>query len=183
MKQDLGLNTAYRAFSLLRTHRSGWKIDATGFWSYPALSVDPHGKLLWIFTVLMAVPLPEKKRTALFRPKAIVVTRANNPDIVRYENLRTGHDPFPTLTWDKPLAMFPHKSVGSLSYKDYEIKEGEMLNAYSAAGDVFMKTRKLPAAFVKQYIDLIHPVFLPYVRHLAPQFFAALGVEKTGGIK
>ena len=178
MTKKIELNTAFRAYTLLRTNCRGWKIDASGFWSYPALSVDTHNTLLWIFTILQSVPMPEKKRTALFRPKAIVVTRANMPDIVRYENLRTGHDPFPSLAWDTPLAMFPHKSVGNLSYKDYEHKEGELLNMYPAAGDEFLKTRKLPVEFVKQYMDLIHPVFLPYVRHLAPHFFAALGVEK-----
>mgnify|MGYP003588688801 CR=1 FL=1 len=180
MKTDKNNARSYSAFNLLRHNRGGWRIDAVGFWSYPAMVATPDGKLLWIFMVLQAEPLPEKKRTALFRPKAIVVTRANTPDIVRYENLHTSHDPFPSLAWDKPLAMFPHKSVGNLSYKDYEIKEGELLNAYPAAGDVFLKTKKLPDAFVKQYIDLIHPVFLPFIRHLTPQFFAALGVENAG---
>lgn len=170
---------AHRTFVRLRQSSSGWKMDATGFWSYPALSVDSRKNLLWVCIVPQAVPMPEKKRTALFRPKAIVVTRAGTPDIVRYENLRMGHDPFPSLAWDKPVAMFPHKSVASLSYGDLEAREAELLREYPAAGDQFLINRKLPATFVKQYLALIHPVFLPYVRHLTPQFFAALGVEKT----
>ena len=170
---------ASRTFAILRKGAAGWQIDAAGFWSYPSLSVDPNGKLLWIYTILQAVPMPEKKRTALFRPKAIVVTRAGTTDLVCYENLRTGHDPFPTLAWDKPVAMFPHRSVAGLSYSDFEAKEAELLREYPAAGDQFLKNRKLPAALVKQYLDLIHPVFLPYVRHLALQFFDALGVEKN----
>lgn len=174
---------AYRIFTLLRRNAANWKLDAAGFWSYPALSVDERGQLLWLFAVLMAVPLPQKKRTALFRPKAIVVARAGTPDIVRYENLHTGHDTFPALTWDKPLAMFPHKSVGGLSNKEFELKEAELLGEYPSAGSQFLKNRKLPDSFVKQYIGLIHPVFLPFIRHLAPQFFAALGVEKAGQAK
>ena len=174
---------AYRIFTLLRRNVAGWKLDAAGFWAYPALSVDHQGRLLWLFIVLMAVPLPQKKRTALFRPKAIVVTRAGTPDIVRYENLHTGHDPFPALAWDKPLAMFPHKSVAKLVYKDLELMEAELVSAYPSAEEQFLKNRKLPDSFVKQYIGLIHPVFLPFIRHLAPQFFAALGVEKAGQAK
>ena len=170
---------ACSAFTLIRQSSARWKLDAAGFWSYPALSVDEQGRVLWLFAVLMAVPIPQKKRTALFRPKAIVVTRAGTPDVVRYENLHTGHDPFPTLTWDKPLAMFPHKSVAKLSYKDIEMKEAELLGAYPSAGEQFLKNRKLPDSFVKQYVGLIHPVFLPFIRHLAPLFFAALGVEKA----
>ena len=174
---------AYRIFTLLRRNVAGWKLDAAGFWAYPALSVDHQGRLLWLFIVLMAVPLPQKKRTALFRPKAIVVTRAGTPDVVRYENLRSGHDPFPTLDWAKPKAMFPHKSVGGLSNKEFELKEAELLGAYPSAGAQFLKNRTLPDSFVKQYVGLIHPVFLPFIRHLAPQFFAALGVEKASQAK
>jgi len=58
--------------------------------------------------------------TALFRPKAIVVTRSSGTEIVRFENLRTGHDPFPKQDWTKPIAMFPHKSVGSLTMKEFK---------------------------------------------------------------
>ena len=180
---DVANAVALRTFSLLSQSTAGWKIDAAGFWSYPSLSVDERGRLLWLFAVLMAVPIPQKKRTALFRPKAIVVTRAGTPDVVRYENLHTGHDPFPTLTWDKPLAMFPHKSVAKLSHKELEKKEAELLSAYPSAGEQFIKNRKLPDSFIKQYIDLTHPIFLPYIRHLAPQFFTALGVEKASQAK
>ena len=179
MDANISNANAYRAYTRLRQNTAGWKIDAAGFWPYPSLSVDERGRLLWLFIVLTAVPLPQKKRTALFRPKAIVVARAGTTDVVRYENLHSGHDPFPALTWDKPLAMFPHKSVAKLSYKDIEMKEAELLGAYPSAGEQFLKNRKLPDSFVKQYVGLIHPVFLPFIRHLAPLFFAALGVEKA----
>ena len=182
-KSDISGSIAYRSYTLLRRGMAAWQIDAAGFWSFPALSVDERNQLLWLFIILMAVPMPQKKRTALFRPKAIVVSRASTPDIVRFENLNTGHDPFPTLSWEKPLAMFPNKSVAQLSYKDYERKEAELLSEYPAAGAQFLKTRQLPNSFVKQYLGLIHPVFLPYIRHLTPQFFAALGVEKTSKAK
>ena len=181
MNANIANANAYRAFTRLRQTTAGWKIDAAGFWSYPALSVDGRGRLLWLFIVLTAVPLPQKKRTALFRPKSIVVARAGTSDIVSYENLHAGHDPFPTLTWDKPLAMFPHQSVARLSYKDLELKETDLLSAYPSAGEQFLKNRKLPETFVKQYVGLAHPVFLPFIRHLAPQFFFALGVEKAAG--
>ena len=179
MSANTASAVAHRTFVHLRQNSSGWEIDAAGFWSYPALSLDSRSNPLWICVVLQAVPMPEKKRTALFRPKAIVVTRAGTSIVVRYENLRIGHDPFPSQAWDKPMAMFPHRSVAALSYGDFEAKEAELLRKYPAAGDQFLKNRKLPDAFVKQYLALIHPVFLPYVRHLAPQFFAALGVEKA----
>ena len=179
IKTDFASIVAFRTFTLLRQSIAGGKIDAAGFWSYPALSVDERGRLLWLLIVLMAVPIPEKKRTALFRPKAIVATCAGTPDVVRYENLRTGHDPFPTLSWEKPLAMFPHQTVAKLTYKAFEMKEAELLSGYPLAGAQFLKNRKLPDSFVKQYVGLIHPVFLPYIRHLAPQFFTALVVEKS----
>ena len=175
---DKSGSIAVRAYSLLRKNTEGWRIDSAGFWSYPALAADPSGKPLWIFAILQAVPMPEKKRTALFRPKAIVVTSSSGTEIVRYENLRTGHDPFPKQDWTKPIAMFPHKSVGSLTMKEFEKREAELFQAYPGAEAEFMKTKKLPAAFVRQYLELAHPAFLPFIKPLAPQFFAALGVEK-----
>ena len=178
MKMHTTESKVVHSFACLRAGSKHWLMDASGFWSYPALLRNDDGSLTWLHLVLMAVPMPEKKRTALFRPKALVVTKANLPEVVRYENLRTGLDPFPTFDWDKPLAMFPHKSVATMTYDAFQKAEMELLAMYPDAGALFAKEQKLPKAFVDAYVSLVHPVFLPFVRQLTPDFFAALGVEK-----
>ena len=177
MKDNEGL-ISVRAFSLLRTSIEGWRLDTAGYWSYPALLKLDKNRIAWLCLVLGIVPQPAKKRTALFRPKAIVMSKAGYPEVLRYESLRFGHDSFPSLSWDKPVAMFPHKGIRQLTYKDLAQKEGELLAAYPEAQAVFVNTGKLPVDFRRNYLGLIHPVFLLYIRHLAPAFFGALGVEK-----
>jgi len=170
---------AARAFSLLRASTKGWRLDTTGYWSYPAFLNLGKSKMAWLCLILGIVPLPAKKRTALFRPKAVVISKAGYPEVLRYENFRFSHDPFPSLSWDKPVAMFPHKSVAQLTYKQLERKEAELFASYPEAQKEFAEVGKLPDAFMESYVDLIHPVFLPYLKHLAPAFFIALGVVKT----
>ena len=69
------------------------------------------------------MPMPAKKRTAVFRPKAVVITKAAMPRVVRYESFRDVHDPFPIISWYKPIAMFPHKSIGNMTAADFRQQE------------------------------------------------------------
>ena len=170
---------AARSFSLLRKSSRDWRLDAAGYWSYPAILFTPRGEPLWLFLILGAIPIPEKKRTALFRPKAVVLTRAHRTEVIRYENLRLGRDCFPSESWNKPIAMFPHKSVKALSYNDLEKREAELMSQYPAAAEAMITHAELPPTFIASYLSLLQPAFLPYVRKLAPAFFRALGVEKT----
>ena len=163
-------------FQLRRSSRN-FLLDAKGYWSYPALILGTDKSLCWLHIVLPAVTLPEKKRTALFRPKAVVITKAQSTVVVRYENFRLGHDPFPTLPWNKPVAMFPHKSLWKLSYKDLKERETALLADYAEAQSEFAATSRLPDAFRQSYLALIHPIFLPYVRYFAPAFGASLALS------
>lgn len=165
-------------FFLMRQRRANIILDASGYWSYPAIINTKTRQQYWLSLVLPTVPMLEKKRTALFRPKALVLTKAKSTVLVRYENFRLGHDPFPSLSWNKPVAMFPHKGIWNLTYANLRTKEMELLRAYEKAGNQFSKQGTLPKTFTKQFLDLIHPIFLPYLKHLSPRFFTALGVEQ-----
>lgn len=170
---------ACRAFAVLKEGLRSGCADAAGLWSYPALLRDKDGEPLWLCLVLGTVPMPAKKRTALFRPKAMVLAKANLPEIVRYENFRSGHDPFPALPWDKPVAMFPHKAVWNLTQVQFQEAEYELLTGYAEAGLCFRKGAPLPRRFRDLYLQLQNPVLLGYLKCLAPEFLNALDV--TGG--
>ena len=75
--------------------------------------------------------------------------------------------------------MFPHKSLWKLSYKDLDQRERALLAQYPAAQKEFLETARLPEEFVQGFINLIHPVFLPYLNYLAPKFAAALTPSLT----
>jgi hypothetical protein len=170
---------AARAFSLLRTATDSWRMDSSGLWSYPAMLPSPRqDSSLWLMLVAGTMPMPAKKRTALFRPKAAVITRPAMPRVVRYESFRDGHDPFPSISWDKPIAMFPHKSVGQMTAAEFRQQESSLLAMYPDATNEWEKTGKLPNEFRELYLTLLHPMFLPYLQYLAPRFFRSLGVHQ-----
>jgi hypothetical protein len=73
--------------------------------------------------------------------------------------------------------MFPHKSVGKMTVAEFRQQEASLLAMYPDATPVFNKTGKLPSDFCELYLTLLHPLFLPYLQHLAPRFFRSLGVE------
>jgi len=120
--------------------------------------------------------MAEKKRTALFRPKALIEFGANSASVVRYVNFRFGNDPFPSVQWDKPVAMFPHKDLWGMTYPQLNDAENQLLNAYEEAGKVFMAKKSLPDDFAESYLKLLNPIFLPFLKPLAPDFINALRV-------
>lgn len=170
---------AARAFAVLRSGMPSRVMDMAGLWSYPALLPGSQNNTHWLMLISGTVPMPEKKRTAVFRPKAVVVTRACRPQIIRYENFREGHDPFPTSAWDKPVAMFPHRAVGSLTPSQFQKEEADLLAMYPHAIEVLKSEAQLPKEFIAAYLKLTHPMFLPYLQHLTPVFFKALNVSSA----
>jgi hypothetical protein len=117
-----------------------------------------------------------KQRTALFRPKAALLTKANSITVVRYDNFRLGHDPFPNEKWNEPIAMYPHKSIKGFSRAELEKKEEELLDLCGEESSLFAEKGILSENFRKAWLGLIHPVFLPYIKLLAPEFFKGLGM-------
>jgi hypothetical protein len=170
---------AWRVYDVLKDGMSSGCADASGLWTYPALLLEKKGEVLWLCLILGTVPLPAKKRTALFRPKAMVVSASSRPEIVRYENFRLGRDPFPSLDWESPVAMYPHKAIGGLTQSQHQKLEGELLSGYAEAAECFSKGQPLPRRFRELYIQLQDPVFLGYLKCLAPDFFAALEAGKA----
>ena len=66
-------------------HGAGLKFDTSGYWTYPALVTAENGELQWLSLLMKTSPLHEKKRTALFRPFAMVLTKATTGLVIRYE--------------------------------------------------------------------------------------------------
>jgi len=73
--------------------------------------------------------------------------------------------------------MYPHKSVRDLPRAQLEKKEKELLHLCTEESSLFAEKGKLSEDFRKTWLGLIHPVFLPYIRLLAPEFFRGLGME------
>lgn len=160
-------------FLTVRSNPRGLAIDTGGYWSYPALVVQ-NDSLQWISLILPSVPMPEKGRSALFRPKAMVALKANSPTLIRYENFRLGNDPFSETEWDKPIGMFPHRDLWGMTYKHLEEAESQLLFSYEEVGKLFFTKSTLPDAFIDNYLKLLHPVFLPFLKVVAPSFVSAL---------
>jgi hypothetical protein len=183
MERRLIMNTidmrvlTWRVFNLLKEGMRSGCAEASGLWTYPAFIRGKDGEVLWLCLILGTVPLTAKKRTALFRPKAVVVSRSIRAEIVRYENYRLGHDPFPLLEWDSPVAMYPHKAIGNLTQKQYQELENELLTVYAETSECFSKGQPLPCRFRKLYVQLQDPVILGYLKCLAPDFFRALNIN------
>lgn len=160
-------------FLTVRSNPKGLAIDTGGYWSYPALVVQSDS-LQWISLILPSAPMPEKERSALFRPTAMVALKANTPTLIRYENFRLGNDPFSETDWDRPIGMFPHRDLWGMTYKQLEEAELELLVLYEEVGKTFLAKNTLPNAFVESYLKLLHPAFLPFLKVVAPSFVSAL---------
>jgi hypothetical protein len=169
-------------FFRIRGNSNEISFNVTGYWSYPALVSSKDNKLLWLSLILQGVPLPEKHRTALFRPFAVVLTKAGTDKLVRYEDFRNGHDPFPTLSWKEPVAMFPHQSIQRLTYQSLRKAEAELMALYKEAEPMFLENAILPDGFKAKYLSLIHPIVLRYLQHLAPRFFKALMTPRPSSL-
>ena len=171
-------------FFRLRRKLQGAVFDVSGHWSYPAL-VTHGSELCWLHIVMGTAPVPGVRRTALFRPKAVVITRAESAIVVSYMNLRFANDPFKALAWEQPIAMFPQEGIAQLTYQSFGDREQALLAKYGDAGKYFLSERRLPQEFREEFLALIHPAFLGFLKHLAPAFVAALGLSemKTATVK
>jgi hypothetical protein len=167
----------HRSFSLLRQKTTAWRVDADGLWSYPALAPSHDGQVMWLMIISGVVPMSEQRKTAIFRPKAAVITKSQLPQVVRYECWRHGHDPFPDEPWDSPVAMFPHKTIGTLTPSGLQRRERELCGMYPSAQDEFVRTRTLPRVFAEAFLELTHPIFLKYLNALVPEFVRATTVQ------
>ena len=154
-------------------------IDSSGYWSYPALVVVDN-VLQWVCLILPTAAMREKKRTALFRPKSMVVLKADSPILIRFENFRLGRDLFPEAGWEKPIGMFPHKDLWGMTYKQLEEAENQLLCSYAEVERSFLAENTLPESFVENYLRLLHPAFLPFLKVVAPSFVSALTPKMTG---
>lgn len=176
---DRGAMTC-RAFRVLKGLSGSFLADATGMWSYPALLKGRDGAFLWLCLILGTAYMNGRRRTALFRPKALVLARSGTAEIIRYESFREGHDPFPAYGWKSPVATFPHKAVGGLTVREFEALEDELLSGYWDAERSFADGLPLSDRFRGLYLRLQHPVMLGFLRPFASSFVASLGICGDG---
>lgn len=168
-------------FLALRRNPNEMKIDSSGYWSYPAMVVKDNA-LHWVCLILPTVAMREKKRTALFRPKSKVVLKANSPVLISFQNLRFGGDLFPEVGWEEPIGMFPHKDLWGMTYKQLEEAENQLLCSYDEAGNSFLAGNSLPDTFIENYLRLLHPALLPFLKVVAPSFVSALTPKITEAV-
>jgi len=168
---------ALSVFFDMRRNGGSSRVDLAGFWSYPAFVFHRANEVYWLYLVLTMVPMPKERRTALFRPKAVLITKANSKTVVRYDNFRFSHDPFPNEGWDKPKDMYPHRSIKHMNQDQLFEKERALLDMCNKESTSFAVKRDLSDEFRSSWLDLIHPIFLLYLRHITPVFFRALKVD------
>lgn len=162
------------AFFKLRKSAKFSHLDLAGYWSYPAFVRYQKDKVYWLYLILPTIRMPQKKKTALFRPKSAIITLPNSKTVVRYDNFRLGHNPFPEESWDQPKDMFPHKSIASLTREHLRQKEIALLEMYEKESLQFGNDGNLSDSFRSSWQELIHPIFLQYLEHLAPEFIRVL---------
>ena len=168
-------------FFNLRRNAKFSHLDLEGYWSYPAFVRYQKNNIYWLYLVLPTVRITQQKKTALFRPKSSLITLVNSKTIVRYDNFRLSHDPFPKESWDKPKDMFPHRSIANLTREQLHQKEIALLEMCIEESLQFGNKGELSDSFRSSWYELIHPIFLSYLEHLAPEFIRALGSKEKNG--
>ena len=160
-------------------------MDLGGFWSYPAFLCHEKStgqEIYWLYLILPTVLMHNEKRTALFRPKAMLLTKPNSKTAIRYENYQVGHDPFPKERWNSPKAMYPYKSIEGMNRKQLHKAELQLLESCINETSQFKKNGRLSKTFIEEWTNLIHPVFLPFLEHLTPDFLQALGIKQSSSV-
>jgi hypothetical protein len=173
--ESIQLNGRSAFFDLRKRSRSRY-LDLAGHWSYPAF-LPNQNEVYWLYLILPAGRIPDKKIVFLYSPKASLITEPNSRAIVHYDNFSLGHNPFNEKGGTKK-GVFPHKSVSDLTPKQLLQKEKELLEICEKESPVFAREKKLSESFRNAWLGLIHPIFLLYLRYLTPEFFKALNVEK-----
>jgi len=167
------------SFHTLRKLAETFPIDTTGLWSYPALIRTKEEKVCRLILVLGSTYLSKERKTALFRPKSMIITDADGKQILQFQNFRVGEDPFGGFDWMKPVGIFPHQGLSkNMSYQDLGEAEKHMLSLYPSASLEFASSGSLSQEFRQAYIGLGHPCFLPFLNKLAPEFIQALVARK-----
>lgn len=163
------------SFFTLRKLAETFPIDTTGLWSYPALIRTEDKKVLRLILVLGSSYLSKEKKTALFRPKSMMITDEAGRQILQFQNFRIGEDPFAGFDWKKPVGVFPHLGLSKeMSYHDLEEAEKKLLSLYLQAGLDFASSGSLSQEFKETYLRLGHPCFLPFLNKLTPNFVQEL---------
>lgn len=163
------------SYRTLRKLAETFPIDTTGLWSYPALIRAEGKNVCRLILILGSSYLPKEKRTALFRPKSMIITDNGGRQILQFQNFRIGEDPFAGFDWKKPVGVFPHQGLSKeMSYQDFEEAENRLLSLYPSINRDFASSGSLSPEFKNTYLRLGHPCFLPFLNKLAPEFIQAL---------
>jgi hypothetical protein len=126
---------------------------------------------------LPVVTLPEKKKTALFRPKSSLLAKPDSMTIVKYDNLRLGHDPFPGIKWKSPIDFYPHKTIGDLTVNQFQKEEEGLLKFCVAETEKFKNKKALSKEFITKWLELTPPSVIRFLKPLAPEFISLINKE------
>jgi len=163
------------SFLTLRKLAETFPIDTTGLWSYPALIRTKGKRVCRLILVLGSSYLSKEKKTALFRPKSMMITDKAGRQILQFQNFRIGEDPFAGFDWKKLVGVFPHQGLPKeMNYKGLNEAENQLLSLYPSASLEFASSGSLSQEFREAYLGLGHPCFLPFLNKLAPEFVQEL---------
>ena len=155
-------------------------LDLGGYWSYPIFVREKADRMHWLHLICSVARRPLKKLTAIYRPKVLLTTPVGCAMVASYIDLRHGRDVYAGGGWEKPVGLFPHKDVASLTVKQFRVEEERLLGLALEASREFLKSGSLSAEYRELWLRLTHPGILPYVKPVAPRFFHALKLIAKG---
>lgn len=146
------------------------EIPFSGYVPPPALVPNPvHRTSDLLFVSFVTAQSPETKKTAIFRPSAILTMNARGK-LIAFTNFRESSDPFAKLSWSTPMALWPHNGVADMTVADYSRKRDALLEMYEGEIKAFPEKRALSSAFAEAWQLVAHPIAIPFLKELAPHF-------------
>ena len=159
------------AYFDLRANYKRFHIDTTGYWSYPIFVRNKADEILWLYIVLKSRTDTQTNTHFLFRPHAIVVTPPNSKQIIKFESLKYGHDPFPNLAWEKALGSFPHHDIQNMTVKDFRENEHRLLQLCKENTKSLTKQNNVSDEFKNLWKKMTNPIFFKFIECFSPEFY------------
>ena len=160
--------------SSIRSNKKNILFDIKGLWSYPIFVRSGHKEILWLYFVSKMVTDAKLKTTYVFRPFASILTVPNTNQVIQYQNYKLGQDPFPKVSWEKPLSKFPHVSIENLTIKEFEKKERTLSSFYTEDTQLFEEKKEISGELKKLYLELCSPHFFDFIKCLSPEFHSLI---------
>lgn len=163
----------------LRANYKRLYLDTLGHWSYPIFIRANSNKILWMYIILKSRTNTKNNTHYLFKPHAILLTPPNSKQVIKFESLKHGNDPFPKIPWDKVLGRFPHSDIQTMSVKEFKKKEKLLLELCIKESEKFNTQNSVSGEFKVLWQKMCNPLFLKFIEYLSPGFHDLFQAESA----